>query len=180
MIELCGRYLFHDELHPETAALIDQLKMELQDEEFEKLSLKEVFPSQKTVVCIHQKKPVIMQWGYEKWDGKGRIINARSENLASSSFFNRQGKHRCIVLASGYFEWNAAKQKVFFSQKEPLYMAGIYNDQRQFAIITQAAIKPYDAIHSRMPLLLKQDQIEDYLNQKPIKKEAITLTMQLV
>lgn len=172
---MCGRYLFLDGNHAEAEQLFQQLKIELDEKQLAALSLHEVFPSQKTIVCVEGMKPQIMEWGYEKWDKKGRIINARLETLGQSQFFKAAKSRRCIILASGYFEWNKAKEKIYFSRQSALYMAGVYNPQKQFAIITQPALAPYDAIHHRMPLVFEKENALNYLSHQALKKEAVML-----
>ena len=51
-----------------------------------------------------------MRWGFDNPYAKGLIINARSEtarekNMFSDSILNR----RCVIPASGFYEWDAYK-----------------------------------------------------------------------
>jgi len=70
----------------------------------------ELFPSQTAPVIVFDNdalsiKP--MKWGFTKWDGKGNIINARSENIENNSFFKDSfSSRRCIIPSRGFFEWS--------------------------------------------------------------------------
>lgn len=47
-----------------------------------------------------------MQWGFHRRDGKGLVINARSETAAQSPMFRASmAERRCLIPASWYFEW---------------------------------------------------------------------------
>lgn len=174
---MCGRYLFNDGQHPEVQALIQQLKLEFSEDFLKEVSLNEVFPTQKTIVCTTNLKPHIMRWGYAKWNQKGHIINARSESLESSNFFKQAGKKRCIIMASGYFEWDEHKVKTYFHHPDPLYMAAIYNTQEEFAILTQQAKMPYAQVHHRMPVLFNKENALHYLNHEEVRMEIPDLSM---
>lgn len=47
-----------------------------------------------------------MQWGFHRADGKGLIINTRSETALDKPMFRQSILHRrCLIPASWYFEW---------------------------------------------------------------------------
>ena len=56
-----------------------------------------------------------------------------------------------------------------------MYMAGIYNSEQAFVIITKEAQNEMARIHHRMPILMNKSQMLAYLHQKPFqeKKEII-------
>jgi putative SOS response-associated peptidase YedK len=106
-------------------------------------------------------------------DGKGVIINARSESLASKGTFSgllREG--RCVVPAGGYYEWKRAggeRQKHYIKDAEGniLFMAGLYREGergREYVVITKAAYGEAAAVHNRMPVILRADRIEQWLD----------------
>ena len=52
-----------------------------------------------------------MRWGYHRPQGKGLIINTRSETAAASPLFGpSMAQRRCLIPASWYFEWETAPQ----------------------------------------------------------------------
>lgn len=162
---MCGRYLFveKDNEMQEWIAMA---------ESGTKFTTNEVFPTQSSLVIVKKESLVTtgMQWGFVKWDDKGRIINARQETVASSPFFKTSFEQfRCIVLASGFYEWDQHKDRYLIRLKEQAvqYMAGVYqikDNQPMFAILTQAAQPDFEAIHNRQPVFLKKKEIEPYLS----------------
>jgi putative SOS response-associated peptidase YedK len=113
-----------------------------------------------------------LRWGFKKWDGKGVIINARSESLETkSTFAPHLAAGRCVVPAGEYYEWegsgkNKTKHYIKDAAGNLLFMAGLYRgaeDAREFVIITKEACGDVAEIHDRMPVLLRADQIEGWL-----------------
>lgn len=162
---MCGRFVFDDYQHPEITQFIEQYQKAHPDQ-IEKLSLNEVFPSENTIVYIEDFKPMIMNWGLNHYKKKQKIINARTENIHQSVFFNSMNLKPCVVMASGYFEWDKNKKKYYFHSKECIYLAGLYNPNNQFVILTKPAIEPYSQIHSRMPVVLDKEAATRYLKRK--------------
>jgi putative SOS response-associated peptidase YedK len=164
---MCGRYLFVEK-DEEMQEWIDMATPKTT------FSTDEIFPTQSALVIV--KNDVVhttaMSWGLIKWDDKGRIINARQETVASSPFFKSSfEQYRCIVLASGFYEWDIHKDRYLIRLKEqPVqYMAAVYqikNDKQMFAILTQAAQTDFEAIHNRQPVFLKKSEVDPYLSFK--------------
>lgn len=164
---MCGRYIYLDENNKEMKLRIDQLKKFFSEDELRNVSLHEVFPSQKTPVytlCNDELIPKIMQFGYNRFNNKGLIINARCETVNEKPTFRSDFlKRRCIVIASSYFEWDSSKKKHEFKKKDSLlYMAAICNQEDQMAILTRKAQDNSAAIHERCPLILTYDQALAY------------------
>jgi putative SOS response-associated peptidase YedK len=163
---MCGRYLFKQNEDEELNDWIQKLNLENPLE----LSLKEVFPSQKTIVLIAPNTPAIMRWGLKKWDDKGLIINARSESAKESPFFKEHlSLRRCLIKADAFFEWNKDKQKniVSGSQQKPFYMAGLYDDSTEtptFAILTDEAEGEFRKLHNRVPLFIPEAYLQRYID----------------
>ena len=138
---MCGRYLFveKDEEMQEWIAMA---------EPGTKFSTHEVYPTQSALVIVKNESLMTtgMGWGFVKWDDKGRIINARQETVASSSFFKTSyEQNRCIILASGFYEWDQHKDRYLIQLKDqPVqYMAGVYqikDGQRMFAIDRKSVV----------------------------------------
>lgn len=109
------------------------------------------------------------RWGLaSSWSGSKPIINARSETIARKpSFRSAFRKRRCLVPASGFYEW----QKVG-SAKQPFHIrrrgggliafAGIWNRGADpqgravdtFAILTTEPNHTVAPLHDRMPVIL--------------------------
>lgn len=165
-LNMCGRYLFKQNDDEELNNWIQQLNLENPSE----LSLREIFPSQKTIVLTAPDSPAIMRWGLRKWDDKGLIINARSESVNDSPFFKEHlAKRRCLIKAEAFFEWNKDKQKniVQGPQQKAFYMAGLYDDSTEvptFAILTDEADGDFRKLHNRIPLFIPEAYLQRYID----------------
>ena len=114
----------------------------------------------------------IARWGFVPEWGSARDIkpqiNARLETLTDKPMFaDPARKQRCLVPASGFYEWGKAdngKQPYYIHRTdgEALVFAGIWskidtdNDEPQvtFAIVTKPALPSIADIHARMPVML--------------------------
>ncbi len=178
---MCGRYQFDSE---EDLDEINRIIEEINDRTKGKsVKTGEVCPTDAAPVLIFQQgraAATLMNWGFPKWDGKGVIINAKSETTKDKNLFKTAlWSKRCVIPSTGFFEWQKkderkAKDKFLFTCKESpvLYMAGIYNAYRTgeelrdcFVIFTRSANRFMEDIHDRMPVILYQNEIQDWLNE---------------
>ncbi len=111
-----------------------------------------------------------------------KLINARAETLAEKASFRDAFKHRrCIIPASGFYEWQkeskGAKQPFYFhlEDKDVFGFAGLYEHWldretgeqiETCTIITTEANKVLEPIHDRMPVILKPQDYEQWLDAK--------------
>ena len=108
-----------------------------------------------------------------------RMINARCETVHEKPAF-RQAIHsrRCIVPASGFFEWAATPtgkipHYVTMRDGSPLAFAGIWESWKTaegesletFAILTTAANSLMAPIHDRIPVILHLTEYELWLDR---------------
>ena len=128
-----------------------------------------------------------LKWGliphWSKDDSfASKLINARAETLAEKpSFREAFKKHRCIIPASGFYEWNkkgsGAKQPYYFylKDKEIFGFAGLWEEWldktsgeiiETCAIITTEANQVLEPVHDRMPVILKPESYEQWLDTK--------------
>lgn len=188
---MCGRYsvLTEDEII-EVRSIIQDLSFRLVQDDLEN------YESRPGDVCPTDSAPIITsssdgiaferaKFGFKKWDGKGVIINARSETVKDKKMFsNLLSVGRCVVPAGEYYEWKeqsdgetskgkkkkaTKKVKHFIKDKEGnlLFFAGLYrdgDDGREFVIITKNAFGDVTGIHDRMPVILKVSQLESWLS----------------
>ena len=112
----------------------------------------------------------------------GKLINARAESLAEKpSFRNAFSHRRCIIPASGFFEWakttGGAKQPFYFylKDKEVFGFAGLFEEWTDketgevletCAIITTEANEILEPVHDRMPVILKPEFYDQWLDSK--------------
>jgi putative SOS response-associated peptidase YedK len=95
-----------------------------------------------------------------------KMINARAETIQEKKTYKSAfEKRRCLVLASGFYEWKKTKEgkkPYYFQTKDSLFaMAGIWekkDDKVSFSIITTKANKLTLKIHDRMPVILEKKE----------------------
>ena len=86
---MCGRFYtdFDDAQYREMLAML-YIRSQ-QDAGLLMLKNGEVFPTDHVPV-LDAEGPRAMQWGFARFDGKGKIINARSETALEKSMFARR------------------------------------------------------------------------------------------
>jgi len=162
---MCGRYQLADQDNDEVEEIIRQVQRSIDGGAAIKTG--EIYPS--NVVPVYQKEGLkALSWGFPKWNGKGLIINARSETASEKSMFSKALRaRRCVIPSTGFFEWSRVsgktKGKYIFNVpgRRMLYMAGVANGE-SFVILTRAA-NQYMAIHDRMPVILEADEMGAWL-----------------
>lgn len=149
------------------------------------LSMKtgDVYPTNNApVLALQNGKPSLslMKWGYPKWDGKGVIINAKSETATEKRMFSAAlSSRRCIIPSTGFYEWTQDKgqPKIKYRFNTPdspmLYLAGLYSEfnlkendeplKERFVILTRESNADIQDIHHRMPVILYKDEIIRWL-----------------
>jgi putative SOS response-associated peptidase YedK len=102
-----------------------------------------------------------------------RMINARAETVATSrAFAPAFASRRCIVPATGWYEWLRVSDK----RKQPYFMSASDNELLGFAglwelnaslltctILTTAALGDLALVHDRMPVVLPGERWTDWL-----------------
>lgn len=172
---MCGRYYIEPDDQPSYLnLLLNQIEQRYRGTEaLAAMRLGEIFPSN-TVPVIAREGAQIMKWGYTGY--KNRVINARSETaLEKPMFRSAMLSRRCLIPASGYYEWrrteSGAKSKekfAFYRPDRPLYMAGLWREEKDealplFVILTREAGQEIAGIHDRMPVILPETQIVAWL-----------------
>ena len=164
---MCGRYYIDPDTEQEIWKIVRNI-----DRRHHLIRTGDVFPSQDaTVITGGQRFPEVVQmkWGFPRYDQKGLLINARAEGITEKKTFREcVSQRRCIIPARGFYEWNSRKEKFRFEREDSpaLWMAGCYNvyqGQESFVVITTEANPSVSPVHDRMPLILDQDEIEEWL-----------------
>jgi putative SOS response-associated peptidase YedK len=101
------------------------------------------------------------------------LINARSETIREKPSFKQAfSRRRCIIPASGFFEWDRKESPAlpwYFSLRDnlPMALAGIYEEKEgeggTCAIITTDANGPVSRVHHRMPVILSPEAAGTWL-----------------
>ncbi len=108
----------------------------------------------------------IMRWGLPRFDGKGLVINTRSETALEKQMFREHTiQRRCVIPARAFYEWDQHKQMVTFSlpDQEIIWMAGIFDTEYRYSVLTTTANESVAKFHDRMPVLLGPSELEPWL-----------------
>lgn len=123
-----------------------------------------------------------MEWGLNFPHLSRPLINARAETMFEKQTFAASARHRrCIVVASGWYEWKATKQPYFIQPEDemPMAMAGLFWEEekgRQCVIVTTSATGDLAAIHHRSPVVLEADRWQTWLDPSSQMDEIDHLT----
>ncbi len=171
---MCGRYYVDDDTAREIEKVIRQVDEKLSREAAGGIRLKagDVHPTDTAPVLLASDRKLCcawQRWGFDGFDKKQVIFNARSESALEKKMFRESVRHRRIVVpATRFYEWNRKKEKNIFCRNDhtALFMAGFYNrygDEDRFVILTTAANASMQPVHDRMPLILEPDEIVPWI-----------------
>ena len=87
---------------------------------------------------------------------------------------------RCIVPASGWYEWREVDDKkqayhLKLEHQDEIAFAGIWT-QDQFSILTTSANEAINHVHDRMPVILEKERWRVWLADTPL--ETITAMLE--
>ena len=186
---MCGRFVNTNKIED----LVERFSIDI--EPADELSMPKSYnicPTQYSPVIFEnslQRKIEMMHWGLiPSWSKNKKfsfnMINARIETLKEKpSFNNLINTNRCIVVASGYFEWiqtESNKQPYYiYNYEKMLPLAGLWTkwkDILSFTIITRNAHEKLRAIHHRMPMVLDNNSIDSYLNNDVTFDESYAIS----
>jgi putative SOS response-associated peptidase YedK len=138
-----------------------------------------------------------VRWGFipgwaRKPDEMPLMINARAEGIADkASFRNAVRRRRCLVPASGFYEWQA-RPKGGRGAKTPYWIrprdggliafagvwetwAGADGEIDTAAIVTTEANRALRPIHARVPVVIPPDDFDLWLSPAAPVEAALTL-----
>lgn len=118
-----------------------------------------------------------------------RLINARAETINQKpSFRGAFRARRCLVIASGFYEWKKeGRGKIPYyirlASREPIAFAGIHEtwtspqgmELQTCAIITTGPNSLMARIHNRMPVIIHGENQEPWLDTSLQPDVALTL-----
>ncbi len=152
---------------------------------------------------IGGREMVLMRWGLVPFHARSlaeykgiSTINARAESITGGIWKRLFERHRCLIPANGFYEWQTLtlpspaepmkpgkKPKVtkkpftFSLPGTPLFaFAGVWDAWRDpvdgewlqsFAIITTEANELMSSVHTRMPVLLHRQDYARWLDRSP-------------
>lgn len=148
----------------------------------------------RTDVETRRAEYAMLHWGLvpfwsKESKGKFSLINARAEGIEKKPSFRGPFKHRrCIIPASGFFEWQQRgehKQPYFVRPSDSGYfaLAGLWDhwqgeggkEINSCAIITTEANLLMREIHDRMPVILKVENITAWLDLETGQGELLNM-----
>ena len=176
---MCGRIALH---HSDDVILehfgVEQAEIDLEPRY-------NIAPSQPVAVVLNEgtralaehKWGLIPSWAKDPKIGN-RMINARGETVAEKPAFKAALKaRRCLIPASGFYEWKKEGQKrlpsyIHSASADPLGLAGLWEEWRapggeplrSCTIVTTQANPFMAGIHHRMPVILNREQAEAWLD----------------
>jgi len=186
-----------------------QLALGLKDVPQEMVPRYNIAPSQPLAAVLDEKSRNVefLYWGLVPSWAKdvqigSRLINARAETVDEKPSFRAAfQRRRCLILADGFYEWKKTGDKkmpsipFYFHMKDkrPFAFAGIWEiwhspdggELWSAAIITTKANSVVAPIHERMPVILDQKEMWEWLKPnspavvknmlKPYPKEDLTV-----
>jgi putative SOS response-associated peptidase YedK len=168
---MCGRFVIGGDFRDKLNELIAAEGIIPSDLPYPE-SGQDVFPTEPSLVIHTGNQKLLageMLWGFSNPYRKGLIINARAEtvrekNLFADSIMNR----RCIIPASGFYEWDPYKARFRFSHPDDdlLLLAGIYHEEQgtpRYTILTTQANESMIPVHDRMPVMIGRNEIRPWL-----------------
>lgn len=128
---------------------------------------------------------LVPSWAKEASIG-ARMINARAETAAEKpSFRSALKSRRCLVPASGFFEWakaGAAKQPHFIRFRDARVFAfaalwerwaGESPPLESCTLLTTAPNELVAELHDRMPVILPPECHEEWLRPGPVARDRL-------
>jgi len=184
IVEMCGRY----SQGVDVSKLMDRFNVVVRNDLLTLPKRYNIAPSQNAPVIIRQNQEdylelfrwgLIPSWAKDPSIGN-RMINARAEGIGKKPSFRKPLKRtRCLVPADSFYEWKLDENgrtktpmRVVLKSHEPFAFAGLWDiwkdpkgkEIRSFTIITTNANKLLRSIHDRMPVILKKDDEEAWLD----------------
>ena len=165
--------------------IMDYLEVDSWDSAFTWQPSYNIAPTQEIPVltCKNERRIQGMHWGLvPHWSNDikngRRMINARAETLTEKPSYRKliQSK-RCIVVANGYYEWmmsSQGKKPYYIHDRDNIILpfAALWDkwqiDKKQqmisCTIITTEPNRDLKHIHSRMPVILTKDNMNEWID----------------
>ena len=145
---MCGRYQFSADEYKEIRQIVRDAQRRSEGNELNFPMAGDICPSQVALVLVSRGEKIVGE--FQQWGLPGFC-----------------GRQRCVIPATGFYEWDSANHKYFFQMPgQPIYLAGIYDNisgVNCFIILTTEPNDSVAPIHDRMPLLLSHEQVRPWL-----------------
>ena len=175
---------------PLTAAMVSKLARPL-------ITAGEVRPTNIAVTLAPGKNGAVqafpMVWGFTNSQSRSPVVNCRVETACEKPMWKSSWQsHRCVIPASCYFEWEHLVNRDTGQKKtgrkymiQPkgcsvTYLAGLYRIEEMkgirvpvFTVLTREPCGEVRSIHDRMPVMLAQEMIADWIRPDGRPEEVI-------
>ncbi len=154
----------------------------------------EIFPTNQSLVLFATEggyQATGMTWGWQRKFTKRPLINVRGlEAWDKRTWSDAMFSGRCLIPASSFYEWdqNQAKgkrdrYKINLTHDKDFAMGGLYEVDKEsgeyfYSILTTAPNKTMSAVHHRMPVILDNKDLSQWLNSQD--REIVDHLMQPV
>lgn len=121
----------------------------------------------------------LLRWGFPGIEPGRLMNNARSETVhEKASFRDSFASKRCIIPASGFYEWNEDTRQPYYASPPNGYFgfAGLWTVTApqqpgeppglRCTILTQEAVPPFTQMHHRFPVILSPAAYGDWLSRE--------------
>ncbi len=146
------------------------------------------------VVVSHSPNTVeIMKWGLvpfweEKKEKPRGLINVRDDTLVQKTWGHKYLQfQRCLVPSTGFYEWKKTTDSkipyyIHLTDRKYFSFAGMYSTYKHpvtgveintYTIITTSPNKVMENIHNRMPVILKEEDEDKWLNSDTVEIENL-------
>lgn len=193
---MCGRFYADDTTVREAERIVQNVQLQIQN-----MRTGDIYPSQNAGILtgrIRQKNVQTqgaaektaqglcleeMHWGFPRYQKKGLLINARAETALERKMFCDSLLHRrCVIPAGHFYEWDCDKNKVIFFREDSqvLYLAGFFQrfqEEERFIILTAQANASVSPVHDRMPLILEEAELHDWVFDNRFMEYALHKTL---
>lgn len=188
---MCGRYFRHTPREELAAAFRAELGSELG-------AAYNVAPGQQVLAVrfntkTGERRLDELRWGLVPSFAKDakvgwKTINARAETVdTAASYRNAFVKRRCLIVADGFFEWKAERQRkqpyaIALQSGKPFAIAGLWEAWhdpasgewlRTCTIVTTEANPTVGQIHDRMPVILEERDYARWLGEVPAEPSEL-------
>ncbi|MBI5847920.1 MAG: SOS response-associated peptidase [Nitrospirae bacterium] len=153
-----------------------------------------IAPAQDILIINNEgeKRLIACTWGFiPSWakdpSAGHKTINARAETVADKPMFRSAfKKHRCLVIADGFYEWEKTEKKklpfyIRLRTGRPFGFGGLYSHWTSpegktvctCTIITTTANALIEPIHDRMPVIIPKDREDLWLDPEMQEPEKL-------
>ena len=167
---MCGRFYAGERFRDQLEKLLLELGVPSAEPLYE-AGGQDVVPSNaSTVICGKEAEPAALQtvrmgWGFENPYRKGLVINARGESAGEKTLFKESlAKRRCIIPATGFYEWDSWKARFRFTEPDGslVLLAGLWRPEAggpRYTILTTEANRSMTPVHDRMPVRVGYSEV---------------------